>query len=254
MAQKASCCCPKASLVPCNSSEGDTYTASAAYWKAKLGAGVTNGDVFFVEPAGGSEGFCATYTVPDVAGNDPVDAVYTEVSSCSDAQCVDKEPLWYFKPCTPPEECDELNRNVYIIAALESDMESLLPGIASGSLDATDPSTYAGTWKVRMLPSVEECNGCVDQGAGDYPDHCSQWCGFLSPIQKSDPVCYENTSAGTPTCPCCDEVNGRIQICHGRMKLEVDKRGRIEPSSSKRPMFVNTRIDASSVEYELVLQ
>merc|ERR1719330_1533443 len=48
-------------------------------------------------------------------------------------------------------------------------------------------------------------------------------------------------------------VNGRIQIYQGRMKLEVDKGGSIEAVSSTRPMFVNTSVDVSSVEYELVL-
>merc|ERR1719336_2303991 len=48
-------------------------------------------------------------------------------------------------------------------------------------------------------------------------------------------------------------VNARTQIFHGRMHLEVDKRGHIEAVMSRRPMFVNTSVDVSSVEYELVM-
>ena len=207
-------CClqsTEAYLEPCPDAPGSarTFRATLEQWNSILN-NPQEGDVYSVS-ASGEAPYCVVFTLDDPGGpyDPPLATKFAEVEDCDDPNCGKR--IWYFIRCITPSECDETNRNVYVMAAYEETWKSLLPGV--GDLDPEIPASYAGTWKFRMGEhSAVECNKCVEE---DLEEHCDSWCGYLITFDNSDdaPFCYENDALGNfPLCECCDVDEGEIQF------------------------------------------
>lgn len=227
----AACCCRAtdtfAWLVPCDNAPADkkTLVETVQYWNSALGD-ASDGEVYLVT-VGGETPYCATYRSNDPGGDQeapPSGATYTLKADCDDSECQDL--LLFFIPCVTPSDCAESEINQYQMAGTKETWEALLPNISGGSIDLSNPSTYAGVWKFEMpeqngingtASELDECNGCIGpDGIGDTPDdpnQCDSWCGELQVgAPETRLFCYEtNPPTGKPLCTCCNVPNGKIQ-------------------------------------------
>ncbi len=207
----ANCCCdeddPFFFFVPCPGTDScaEGFFALKSQWTVILGEVPVVDDVWKyndperVEPCD----FCGKFQTefPDTLGSFAPSSGFEKQDDCNDPDC--PLPLLFFVPC------DDGVCGAYTMAALVSEWETLL-SLSTGTIDLSDPTTYAGTWLFERTDGFE-C--CEDDPSTNQPalKNCFKFCGNLS-LSGSTDLCFDDsTKPLAEQCLKCDVPDGKVQ-------------------------------------------
>ena len=199
----AACCCGEEDttffFVPCPGAPScsNTYSATKIEWNEILGEDPVVDDVWKYNDSNRINpcDYCGKFSTSGSGAIAAPSSGFEKQDDCDDSDC--PFPLLFFTPC------EELVCGAFTMAALASEWETLL-SLSSGSIDLSNPSTYAGTWLFKRTDGKECCES-------EFEGPCFEFCGTLS-ISGSNNLCFDDSSKpASEQCLKCDVDEGKVQ-------------------------------------------
>lgn len=201
----AVCCCAEDDVflffVPCpgtDSCAGSGFFALKSEWTTILGEAPVVNEVWKYNDSSRENpcDYCGKFQTEFSPGTAAPSSGFEKQDDCSDPDC--PLPLIFFVPCD-----DELC-GAYTMAALASEWETFL-GLGTGTIDLTDPTTYAGTWLFERTDGTECCEDLAEEP-------CFKFCGNLS-LSGSTDLCFDDATylPASERCLKCDVPDNKVQ-------------------------------------------